>query len=377
MYAMYVKSGFLRAMLVALCVFSATTRAALPDPTTFSWAVESGDIRKVTGWLDEGLSPEFQARPLGSGLMIAAWYGNIDMMALFVERGANLRSANQNGEQALQLAAWQGQTKAVRWLLERGAPLNREGKNWGALHYAVFNGHLELAKELIERGAEVNAASPNGSTPLMMAAREGRDELTKVLMESGADPRSKNDWGDNALTMAMRYDHFRIGKMISSPEEFAIAVKAPKESFGEVQRSVPAPNEIEELMQKIREAEVQGLSADDLRQQLWTAINSFRRNAVASKNSRRPMPLPYQPRSIVITAKRGKPGVERVQVVSGKTGDKPTAAPTSIVVTPVDQRAKQSHVADLMHQIRLAEAQGQPTDSLRQQLYEAIEGLKQ
>ena len=374
---MYVMSRFLRAMLVASCVFSASARAALPDPTAFSWAVESGDIRKVTTWLDEGLSPEYQAKPIGSGLMIAAWFGNIDMMALFVERGANLRSVNQNGEQALQLAAWQGQTKAVKWLLERGAPLNRDGKNWGPLHYAVFNGHLDLAKELIERGAEVNAASPNGSTPLMMAAREGREELTKVLMESGADPRSKNDWGDNALTMAMRYDHFRIGKMIASPEEFAIAVKAPKESFGEVQRSAAAPNEIEALMKKIREAEAQGQSADELRQQLWTAVNAFRRNAVASKNSRRPMPLPYQPKSIVITAKRGKPGVERVQVMSGKPADKPNVTPASIVVTPIDQRVKQARVADLMHQIRLAEAQGQSTDNLRQQLYEAIEALKQ
>ena len=88
------------------------------------------------------------------------------------------------------------------------------------------------------------------------------------------------------------------------------------------------------------------------------------------------MPLPYQPKSIVITAKRGKPGVERVQVVSGKAADKPNSTPASIVVTPIDQRAKLAHVADLMHQIRLADAQGQPTESLRQQLYEAIEGLK-
>lgn len=372
---MGVLGRFGRVLFLVICLGAATARAALPDPVAFSWAVESGNISKVKAWLDEGLSPEFQARPLGSGLMIAAWYGNIEMMSLFVERGADLRAVNHNGEQALQLAAWKGQTEAVKWLLEHGAPLNREGKNWGTLHYAVFNGHTELAKYLIERGAEVNAASPNGSTPLMMAAREGREELTKVLMESGADPRSKNEWGDTALTMAMRYEHFRIGKMIASPEEFAIAVKAPKETFGPPTRSVQPPNEIEELLKKIREAEAQGQPADDLREQLWKAVNNFRRNAVASRNSRVPMPLPYQPRSIVITAKRGQPGVERAQIVSGKA-TKP-AAKSSIVVTPVDQRAKQARIADLMHQIRIAEAQGQPTDTLRQQLSEAVDALKQ
>lgn len=373
---MRVLGKFARTLLVALGLCASAAWAALPDPVTFNWAVESGNISKVRAWLDEGLNPEFQARPIGTGLMIAAWYGNIDMMSLFIERGADVRSVNQNGEQALQMAAWQGKTEAVKWLLDHGAPLNREGKNWGPLHYAVFNGHTELAQYLIERGAEVNATSPNGSTPLMMAAREGREELTKVLMESGADPRSKNDWGDNALTMAMRYEHFRIGKMIASPEEFAIAVKAPKESFGPPARSTQAPNEIEELLKKIRETEAQGLAADDLREQLWKAVNSFRRNAVASRNSRVPMPLPYQPRSIVITAKRGQPGVERAQVVSGSAA-KASAKPASIKVTPVDTRARQAQVADLMHQIRLAEAQGQPTDSLRRQLFDAVEALKQ
>src|ERR1035437_5230845 len=114
-----------RAMLLALCLFAGTAWAALPDPVTFNWAVESGNISKVKAWLDEGLSSDFQARPICSGLMIAAWYGNIQMMALFIDRGANVRSVNQNGEQALQLAAWQGRVEAVKWLLDHGAPLNR------------------------------------------------------------------------------------------------------------------------------------------------------------------------------------------------------------------------------------------------------------
>ena len=76
--------------------------------------------------------------------------------------------------------------------------------------YEVITG---LANYLIEHGAKVNARSPNGSTPLMMAAREGREELARTLLESGADTRAKNDWGDTPLVLAMRYDHYRLGKM--------------------------------------------------------------------------------------------------------------------------------------------------------------------
>ena len=190
-----------RALLLAFCLFASTAQAELPNPNSFAWAVERGDVKKVKEWFDEGLDPEFVGSQLGTGLMIAAWNGNVEMMALFVERGANPRRANKNGEQPLQLAAWKGHMDAAKWLLAHGASLNREGKQWGALHYAVFNGHDDLVKYLIAQGAQVNAPSPNGSTPLMIAAREGKEDLAKVLLEW---PAGKRDSGESTLACAMR-----------------------------------------------------------------------------------------------------------------------------------------------------------------------------
>ena len=373
-----------RALFFCMSLAAGSALAALPDPVAFSWAIEKGDIGKVSEWLDEGLDPEFQGSQFGTGLMNAAWHGNIEMMKLFIARGANPRRANANGEQPLQLAAWNGHLDAVKWLLDNGAALNREGNYWGALHYAVFNGHKELAQFLIERGANVNARSPNGSTPLMMAAREGREDLTKVLLESGADTRAKNDWGDTPLVLAMRYDHYRLGKMISSPEEFEIAVKAPKEDFGAPARSASAPSEIEELLKKIREAEAEGLPSEHLHVQLRQLVNDIRSRAIAQREARRPAPLPYQPNSIVITAKRNQFGGERAQITANRPPAKVAKPPAAkkgesvpaIKVTPVDRRAIQARIAELMRQIRLAEAQGRPSETLRQQLYEAVEAQK-
>lgn len=317
--------------------------------------------------------------------MSAAWHGNIEMMKLFVERGANPRRANRNGEQPLQLAAWNGHLEAVKWLLDHGAAINRDGNYWGALHYAAFNGHKDLAKFLIERGADVNARSPNGSTPLMMAGREGRGDLAKLLLESGADTKAKNDWDDTALTLAMRYDHYRVGKMISSPEEFDIAVKAPKEDFGVPARSASAPSEIEELLQKIREAEAAGQPSEHLHAQLRERVAEMRAKAMAQREARRPAPLPYQPSSIVITAKRNQFGGERAQITARPRAPEKTEKPAvakkgsalpEIKVTPVDRKAIQARIAELMRQIRLAEAQGRPSEALRQELYEAVEAQK-
>ena len=369
-----------RALGLAAALLASGAWAALPDPVEFAWAVENNDQSKIRAWLDEGLSPEFQGNQIGTGLMIAAWHGNIPLMSLFVERGANPRRANQNGEQALQLAAWSGHLEAVKWLLDHGAVINRDGNYWGALHYAVFNGHTEIARYLIGRGAAVNATSPNGSTPLMMAAREGREDLAKILIDSGADPKAKNDWGDSALTLAMRYDHYRLGKLISSAEEFAVAVKAPKESFGEPSRSAAVPSEIDELLRQIREAEAAKKPTDDLRKKLMLAVDTFRHDAKPIKTQRRTMPLPYQPgRSIVITAKRGQPGTERAQMVNNpqKTAtSRGKAPPGTISITRGKPPPTAGQIADLSRQIRLAEAKGESTEELKKQLFEAVEQMK-
>ena len=378
------------AWLLGLGLLVGQALAALPDPVAFSWALELGDVDKVKGWLDEGLDPEFQGQRIGAGLMSAAWHGNIEMMKLFVERGANPHRVNRMGEQALQLAAWNGHLEAVKWLLEHGAAVNREGDYWSALHYAVFNGHREVARYLIERGADVDARSPNGSTPLMMAAREGREEVAKLLLAAGADVKSSNDWGDTALVLAMRYDHYRVGKLISSPEEFDIAVKAPREDFGPPLRSAPAPNEIEELLAKIRAAEAAGQSSEHLRAQLRQRIMEIRAQAIA----KRPASLPYRPNSIVVTAKRNRFGGERAQITTKSRTDGKTARQARTVAsvktasdtaqgpagqggTTQDKRhAIQARIAELIRQIRLAEAQGQPTQTLRQELHEAVEAQK-
>lgn len=357
---------------------TAPAGAATPDPVAFGHAVERGDLGAVRRWLDEGLDPEYQADRVGTGLMLAAWNGNIEMMALFVERGADPRRSNRHGEQALQLAAWNGHAAAVDWLLANGATLNREDLQWNALHYAVFNGHEKLAGSLIARGADVNARSPNGSTPLMLAAREGREALAGTLLAAGADPNVRNDWGDSALTLAMRYDHYRVGKLISSSEAFSEAVRTPKASFGQPSRSSAAPSEIEAILQRMRETEAAGQPTDALRKQLFTAVESFRRGATPSAQAaRRPAPRPYQPKSIVITARRNQPGAERAEVLGAARPASGKAAAVGAEKSLPASAAKPSpaEISALVRQIRLAEAQGQPADDLKRRLAEAVDAL--
>ena len=163
-------------------VFSAGNPAA-PDPVVFTNSMELGDVRQAETWLDAGMPPDYMGSRIGSGLMIAAWEGKIELMRLFISRGADINRMNGNGETAIILAAWRGHLEAVKWLVERGARINAPDRKWSALHYAVFSGHGAVADYLIEQGADINARSTNGSSVLMMAVYEGHQDLARKLIE--------------------------------------------------------------------------------------------------------------------------------------------------------------------------------------------------
>lgn len=343
-------------------------RAELPSPVAFGVALEVGDLTRARQWLDEGLDPNFSADRIGTGLMIGAWEGNIPLMELFLQRGADLNAVNGVGEQALQLAAWKGQRQAVEWLLARGAAVNRQGLAWSALHYAVFAGHREIARRLMERGADVNGRAPNGSTVLMMAAREGHEDIARALIEAGADPRPVNEWGDNALSWAMRHNNLRIARMIASPEEFALAVQRPPESFGAARRSVPPPAQIGEILRQIRLVQAQGKPLDELRQALFDAVAAFKKDMPVTPPAARGKKLAKvtpRPTALMITADRKRVGAERAELVYALPSA-PNPAPAAASEDP----------SELLRQLRLADAVGKPTAELRRRFLESVARFK-
>jgi hypothetical protein len=318
---------------MALALVAGVAQAALPDPVRYGIAVESGDVRAVEAWLDEGLPPDFVADRIGTGLMIAAWEGNIPMMDLFVKRGANVNRVNKDGEQALMFAAWRGHVEAVRWLLDRGAQINRPGLQWSALHYAVFAGHEKASRTLIARGANLNARSTNGSTPLMMAAREGHEKLATLLVDLGADTSVKNDWDEDAFVWAMRNKHPEIAKVVGSPERFAAAARVP-ESFGEPTRSQAAPARLDDLIREMRVAQAEGRLTPEMQQAYLAAVRQLRQPPQSDAARR-----DETPKALEIRAWRGEPGREKATLLydggTSREAVEPPAAPPQGTIPPI------------------------------------------
>jgi ankyrin repeat protein len=57
---------------------------------------------------------------------------------------------------------------------------------------------------LLQKGATVDAESPNGTTPLMMAAGYGSDVVVDMLLKRGADRTRKNQQGLDAAAFAKK-----------------------------------------------------------------------------------------------------------------------------------------------------------------------------
>jgi ankyrin repeat protein len=117
------------------------SQATLP---AIHWAVLAGRRDVVDLMLARG------SRFAGTGVLISAVNsGNIEMMKLFLSKGAGVNEHAATG--------------------------------WTPLHAAAFKGRADMVQLLISRGAKTSAVSMDGSTPLTVAMRTGHASLASLL----------------------------------------------------------------------------------------------------------------------------------------------------------------------------------------------------
>ncbi len=173
-------------------------RNATTTATDAFWeAIARDDVERVRTLLLRGADTNAVHPQFGPAIVVAAreraWNVVRELAGIV---GTRVDAPNARGETAAMLAALHGNLDIVRLLVEKGAQLNRPG--WTPLHYAAISGNVDLLRYLLERSAYIDAQSPNRSTPLMMAARQDRIDAVHVLVEAGADPTPRNDAGRDA-----------------------------------------------------------------------------------------------------------------------------------------------------------------------------------
>lgn len=204
-------ANFLRRSLAACSVALVAAVAVAPayaaDADSIVKAVKFDDDKRIAKLLAQGTDPNMTTPDkLHMPLIVLAAREKSDKVAKVLASNpkTDLDKTDSADENAMMLAALNGDLDLVKLLIDKDAEVNKKG--WAPLHYAAANGHDDIVQLLIDHSAYLDTPSPNGTTPLMMAARGNHITTMKVLLDAGADPRIKNQIGMSALDFAKRYN---------------------------------------------------------------------------------------------------------------------------------------------------------------------------
>jgi len=143
--------------------------------------------------------PESQSQPKTTAFFEAIKAGELDRVKAMVSADPSLVDARSDADGTAILAAvYHRQKEIVNLLVARGAALS--------LCEASAAGELERVERLLDvSDAAVNAHSPDGWTPLHLAAFFGHARIVELLLAHGGDvaARSTNSNGNTPLHAAL------------------------------------------------------------------------------------------------------------------------------------------------------------------------------
>ena len=201
--------------LLAFICFSTAHAGSFED---FFSAIQRDDARALTALLQRGFDPNTRDAKGQPGLLLAVREPAPNALRVLLNaKNIQVEARNSQDESPLMMAAIRGQLDNARQLIDKDADVNKPG--WAPLHYAVSSSQgdaLGVAKLLLDNSAYVDAASPNGTTPLMMAAMYGSPEAVKLLLEESADPTLKNQLGLTAIDFARRANRNDVAELIAT-----------------------------------------------------------------------------------------------------------------------------------------------------------------
>ncbi len=209
----YINKYLKRIVLISFYVFCSLAQAGVYED--FFKAVQLNNVRVVQALLQRGFDPN-SVNPEGvPALMLAVREPSIqvaELLASWPTTRTEVRNASD--ESPLMLASLKGYLPLVKRLVDNDADVNKTG--WTPLHYAATGGHVPVIEFLLDQSAYIDAESPNGTTPLMMAAMYGSPEAVKVLIQAGADLTLKNQLGMTALDFAVKAQRSNARELIET-----------------------------------------------------------------------------------------------------------------------------------------------------------------
>jgi ankyrin repeat protein len=161
-------------------------------------------------------------------LFIAVLTGNIEIVRVLLQHGADPRQLNDSGVTALdwaiaasrlaiamEMLAHCGQLPDTHAAVLNGdlttcpAPELNATDMYGStpLHYAAYSSNCQIISELLELGVSPDSANQFGQTALHWASGEGHLEAVRLLIGGGANPLRQDNFSLTPLARASAHGH--------------------------------------------------------------------------------------------------------------------------------------------------------------------------
>ena len=240
-------------LLAVLCIAEPVGATSLHD------AVRSGDPSRVSEALQVANDIDDTDFVLGSALHLTVVEQQPEMAEILIDGGADIDLVSEiNGRTALLLASELGDLEMVHVLLEHGADIQmRDNLGQTARHLATRFGQESVVKALLNAGANIDIRdSGEGMTPLSISSLQGDVAITKLLVSNGADIEARSASGHTPFSFATSMESYvNVGgdELIRYFADLGVDI-SPEDNAGITplewanSRNVPAYKEIAKIL---------------------------------------------------------------------------------------------------------------------------------
>nr|WP_284703690.1 ankyrin repeat domain-containing protein [Clostridium swellfunianum] len=164
------------------------------------YAVSSNNEIMCKCLIAKGANVNYEGANIFSSILsTASSSGNLDIVKMLIDAGANIEGFSNGSDSPIYAASSSGHLDIVKLLIGAGASIEGSSITTRPIAGAVSRGHLEVCKLLIENGACLDFCDDKNQSLLLIAIGTCNIELISYLLEMGVDVNSQDKYKHSAL----------------------------------------------------------------------------------------------------------------------------------------------------------------------------------